>query len=360
LRAIEDDPMFRGRRSLLCLPILLASAAGWIGPLVPSTQGQTARDTHDFGVVRQGELDKVEHTFKVSNPGPAVMDVSRVETSCGCTGHILSASRIAPGKEATLDMAVDLIGKQGIVSETLELILSPPRPENPVFEIAGVVLASWVVEPAPWVDFGSVDRNSKQDRLLWLKSQYRPGEPAGRIARIVSKNASVGAATEEFETPTEATEGGWLEVRRPIRLTLSTGEEVGERDTRVLIGTDDVESPTHVLTVKWRTEGDIVFAPKTLVVTHFGGVSRGRTLSLSSQGKKAFEIESVRLDSEAASDDLTVQPGAFSSPTEKTFEISIDSKSYTERATRRGKVVFVTDRDDQPEIAVPYTAVFRP
>lgn len=38
---------------------------------------------HDFGQVRRGE--KVEHRFKITNPGLAELTITAVKTNCGCT-----------------------------------------------------------------------------------------------------------------------------------------------------------------------------------------------------------------------------------------------------------------------------------
>jgi hypothetical protein len=66
-------------------------------------------DSSDFdaGVMFQGDVKKVEHTFIVKNTGDSTLKISRVKPSCGCT-TVGYDSIIAPGKSGKVIQSIDL------------------------------------------------------------------------------------------------------------------------------------------------------------------------------------------------------------------------------------------------------------
>jgi hypothetical protein len=66
-------------------------------------------DSSDFdaGVMFQGDVKKVDHTFIVKNTGDSTLTISRVKASCGCT-TVGYDSIIAPGKTGKVIQSIDL------------------------------------------------------------------------------------------------------------------------------------------------------------------------------------------------------------------------------------------------------------
>lgn len=77
-------------------------------------------DTHDFGVIQQGE--KVTYAFKFKNSGKAPLVISSASASCGCTVPEYTKTPVQPGEEGFITVTFDSSGKSGMTSKTVTLI----------------------------------------------------------------------------------------------------------------------------------------------------------------------------------------------------------------------------------------------
>lgn len=77
-------------------------------------------DTHDFGVIQQGE--KVTYAFKFKNTGKAPLVISSANASCGCTVPEYTKTPVQPGEEGFITVTFDSSGKTGMNSKTVTLI----------------------------------------------------------------------------------------------------------------------------------------------------------------------------------------------------------------------------------------------
>lgn len=72
---------------------------------------------HDFGSVISGEV--VSYSFKFENTGNAVLIISNVSTSCGCTVTDYPQEPIKPGEEKYLEVTFDSNHRSGYQSKTI-------------------------------------------------------------------------------------------------------------------------------------------------------------------------------------------------------------------------------------------------
>lgn len=77
------------------------------------------KDTHDFGVIIQGE--KVSHTFKYKNIGGSDLIIREIKATCGCTVVKFSKDPLAPGQEGTVEVVFNSDRRQGIQHKTVYL-----------------------------------------------------------------------------------------------------------------------------------------------------------------------------------------------------------------------------------------------
>jgi len=101
---------------------VLVAAVCLLAGSAPSAAAKKARalfkeTVHDFGKVKQGDV--LRHEFIFTNQGDAVLEVERVETSCGCTAALASANKIPPGSEGRIKATFDSRAYTGRVTKLI-------------------------------------------------------------------------------------------------------------------------------------------------------------------------------------------------------------------------------------------------
>src|SRR5687768_14201082 len=70
-------------------------------------------ETHDFGMITQGE--KVSYAFTFKNTGGSDLVISSAQGSCGCTVPSYPKTAIKPGQSSEVNVVFDSEGKSGKV-----------------------------------------------------------------------------------------------------------------------------------------------------------------------------------------------------------------------------------------------------
>ena len=86
------------------------------------------RVQHDFGAIPA--TDTVQTVFKVRNAGGKTLEISRIQTSCGCTAAMMDSQSLKPGESSRLKVTFDPRGKAGRQARTLWLFTNDPDPAN--------------------------------------------------------------------------------------------------------------------------------------------------------------------------------------------------------------------------------------
>ena len=94
-------------------------------PLSPEPKLEVDRDQHDFGSIPPTE--PVQTVFKVANRGGKTLEISRIQTSCGCTAGMMDSQTIKPGETSRLKVTYDPRGKSGRQGKTLWLYTNDPQ-----------------------------------------------------------------------------------------------------------------------------------------------------------------------------------------------------------------------------------------
>jgi hypothetical protein len=79
---------------------------------------------YDFGSV--SNVNKVEHVFEVSNAGDKDLIIEKFVTSSGTVTAVASPSLLTPGDKGSIRVAVDLRGKSGIYTKTIDVYTNDP------------------------------------------------------------------------------------------------------------------------------------------------------------------------------------------------------------------------------------------
>jgi mono/diheme cytochrome c family protein len=99
--------------------LLLAPSLSYAQPAVEFTEVD-----HDFGTVTNE--NKAEHVFEISNGGDEDLLIEKLVGSSGTIKAVVSSSRLKPGEEGSIRVIVDLRGKQGIYSKTMDVYTNDP------------------------------------------------------------------------------------------------------------------------------------------------------------------------------------------------------------------------------------------
>ena len=129
---------------------------------------QFAGTEFDFGKLKAGE--SVKHNFIFTNTGTAVLEITDVRPSCGCTTAGGYDRQVAPGKTGSIPLQFNSTGFNGELAKVVNVSCNDPTQSNVMLRIKGVVWKPIEVTP------GTVVFN--------IKSESETQET--RTARIVS------------------------------------------------------------------------------------------------------------------------------------------------------------------------------
>jgi hypothetical protein len=120
------------KNTLICLfALALATTSCFPFSFKPkSTEPKLQLDqtSHDFGAIPA--TDTVQTVFNVKNVGGKTLEISRIQTSCGCTAAMMDSQSLKPGESSRLKVTFDPRGKAGRQARTLWLFTNDPDPAN--------------------------------------------------------------------------------------------------------------------------------------------------------------------------------------------------------------------------------------
>lgn len=100
---------------------------------LPLTTVNFFEETHDFGVIPEG--NKVTCTFKFKNTGSNPLKVLNVKPSCGCVTPNWSKENIAPGAEGYITIEFDSKGKRGTQKKSVTVTFENTDPKNKILTV---------------------------------------------------------------------------------------------------------------------------------------------------------------------------------------------------------------------------------
>ena len=83
---------------------------------------------YDFGNVSEGDM--TEHVFEFSNTGDTDLLIEKVVATSGSTKAVASSKELKPGEKGSIRVAIDMRGKKGFFSKTVDVYTNDPI--NPV------------------------------------------------------------------------------------------------------------------------------------------------------------------------------------------------------------------------------------
>jgi len=115
----------------------------------------------DFG--EKSNIEKVEHEFTIKNTGDALLQISRVTTSCGCTVAQPEKKELQPGESTVVKATLNLAGRVGPLTKTITVFSNDPDNPQLTLEFKGVVKSLIAIEPDRLVQFGEFPSDEKPE-----------------------------------------------------------------------------------------------------------------------------------------------------------------------------------------------------
>ena len=83
-------------------------------------------DVHDFGHVPRGP--ELQYNFKFTNKGSAVLNIERVQTSCGCTGATVGEkTEYKKNESGEIKITFNTQGRSGHQEKTISVFSNDPE-----------------------------------------------------------------------------------------------------------------------------------------------------------------------------------------------------------------------------------------
>jgi hypothetical protein len=145
----QEGPFMIAKHRLIGLALVaLATSSCWpfgFRPVSPDPRLVVDREQHDFGSIPPTET--VEAVFTVSNTGGKTLEITKIQTSCGCTAGMMDSQSILSGKSSRLRVTYDPRGKNG--PQHRVLTLSTNDPLNPQKQLGIHANVAAVAPPQP-------------------------------------------------------------------------------------------------------------------------------------------------------------------------------------------------------------------
>lgn len=298
---------FRGQIFLLAV---ITAASGAASARAQSNSPCLAVDcpTYDFGSALN--TGQVAHVFVLRNTGSAKLDISKVQTSCGCATTKLGTNSIPPGAETELATALDLRGRSGPQRKSIYVHSNDPL--KPIFQLqitGDAVAATNVSGTAPALQLRIIGGTTKPSIGTTI-SQGAAGKmtPArldfGRISDAATNAAEI-MIIGEGKTPVrllEASSSNTLllvqtscaETGRQYHISVRLRRPLipGKGEGAVRIRTSSPATNEVLVPVSWQVHSDIYAMPGEFVLVA-SGVSTNpvtRYAAIRSRSGKPFKI----------------------------------------------------------------------
>lgn len=131
----------RPLRTLLFFALLLTAAAG--SALAQGKVEIVGGDKHDWGTVAPGAL---KATIVVKNAGTDVLNISRVQPSCGCTSSPIDRSVLQPGETGSIAVTLNATSN-GPIQKLLTVYSDAPGDTAHVIQLVANIRQTISYEP---------------------------------------------------------------------------------------------------------------------------------------------------------------------------------------------------------------------
>jgi Protein of unknown function (DUF1573) len=235
---------------------------------------------HDFGPV--GSNTQTSHRFKITNAGSAPLQITKVNTPCGCTSSVVGETTVAPGQSTELAVTFNSAGLKGLSRKTVEVISNDPANPSQIFSIQAEVAADITPEAADVLFQDLVPRDRRKQSVKFTTGT---GRPIHVVDADLSEAPWLGVATRERDNNL------WVDLDLLARRLPAAS--LSGTDTITLHVLNPLAS-TVKLSVHWERRAPVVATPVKVAWAEPAGQELSASVRLQSRDHKSFRILSAR------------------------------------------------------------------
>lgn len=293
---------------------------------------------HDFGRITPDR--KVAAKYRVTNTGNAVLSLTQVRPSCGCTYTMLGKWSLAPGESTEIEAMFDPKGLKGGVRKSIEVVCTDPKTPT----VSLTLEAEVVQEIMPSVESVYFHQAPKSTTT---RSQIRYTSGNGEAVQIVD----VKAPGAPFLTFAYRPEGKDVVLEIAFDgLKVPAGQLRGVEQATVRFTNPRMNQLP--LNIQWDLKPVIQASPVELVYQDTPGKELRQKLTLKQANGRAFRITGTRPSLQGMRVEGLNQKGS-------TLDLTVILPA-TLKAGRYSEILSLsTDDPDQPELTVRVVALLK-
>lgn len=276
-------------RTTFAFAAFLAIIAAFSVPAIAQKKGPVisiAETGWNFGAVNEG--DEADKDITVTNTGDAVLEITKVETSCGCIIPKMEKMQIEPSKSAKLSLHLDAArGGHGEIKKVLTITSNCPQQPKVELTLEGVVKPIWWLKDIS-INFGEMPNGVVHERTFRI---YAAAGAKVNLLKVTTSPAEFEVVGWKDAKDPDGT-GGWeVTIRTPKKW------ESGYFEALCVMETDFKKVPQRGARFFGEFVGKIRVAPEDLA---FGAMKPGekKTLKVTVTKTEGEGMEIVRAESE--------------------------------------------------------------
>ncbi|MBI1290005.1 DUF1573 domain-containing protein [bacterium] len=330
-------------------PASVEGAAVQPSESVPTSPALVFETTsRNLGEINDG--DKVLAEFPFKNTTDRVINITKVQPSCGCTTASNNPTSVAAGQTETIRVEFDSHGRLG--KNTKSITVFTDDPVTPEYRLTFEVnVIAEIFMPKRVLDFGVVSVGDPVSQRFSVVSNL---EKPLAFKKIEPSDPAL-TVTQVGERTRTKQEGGGTEYE--FEVSAPKGLPQGDFNGRVSIETDNEKNPNQYLSLRANVVGDFAFSPARLALITEKGQMISRNITVTSRKGSAFTVVGVTHDVALP---IKFETTMNEAKTEATVTAEIDAtnvepRSYTGRAT----ITIADTNGTQSSMLVPIIASIR-
>lgn len=290
---------------------------------------------HDFGKVSPDK--KVAYRFKATNAGNAMLNITHLNPSCGCTATVPGKWSLNPGESTEIEATFNPAGMKNLVRKSIQVTSNDPKNPIQTLTFEAEVVQEINLETSA-LFFLEVPRSSSRKSTVRLRSGN--GQPV-----VITEIKAPGAPYLSGSVKQDGKDAIVEMTFDPKKVPLGSPRGVD----KITLRTGSATQPTLTVDVQWEIKASITSTPNRVVFKDSAGKDHRLAVTLKHVDGKTFTLTGAKPSSPL----LRVEGlGKKGIQQEVVVLLAGNAKagSYNER------IEFSTDDPDQPIVELRVAA----
>lgn len=289
---------------------------------------------HDFGTVDKG--DKVTHEFKFSNSGDAVLEISDVKASCGCTTVKPDKASYQPGESGVIPVTFNSSRFSGNITKTVTVTSNDSSEPKKVLRIKTFIATELDISPN-FVSIPDVPRNNDVvTREVRVSSR--------QLEKLEISDLKSTDAFVKLES-IRVNDKEWKIVASVKGSDIPAGRQSAQ--AQISFKTNGQKVKEGFFRVHARVAQPVQATPRSIFFFNSKkGESRETTITLTPNQNKEFKV--LKSESDVAFVSTEVQDDI-----DGVKKLKVRLTEAAKEGKFQGKITVKTDLDTMPELVIP-------